>query len=633
QTKNDANGNPGYYNFIIPESGNYRVLFPETLPDGKKLTKLTATVATDNNSDANITTGLSPIVAMNVFGTGVAKNNPTIDAGYLTCVATTFTYGNNPYCVADTLATPVLTGLTGGVFSSLPGLIIDPTSGVVDVDSSTAGASYPVTYTFGTGGCATTATAWIGIYDCGVSSGGSGGVESKGLGDIITKRSYQQAKDSKNGPINYSSLPVFETPVQQSGVFGSGNGIEVGTLDANSTTSLRFILPSTLNNYVPYATSPVDLTGFTNATEILSIDFTQNKFAKAVAFGTKTQGKVYEHTKPICDRLKGAQLLSVDVFTVNGITFNRYQLKGSNGNVEFASSFSIGTKFGRNSYTFQSNWLMNDYVSDETMYNVQLWAVSPELVEAMAKDIVQKLTQVAPVQAITVKAVPKTYIIGGGRELSNVNLNVQNNTTITDGYFEVREKANENAPLVTRKIPFTITANGKSSLSIPMADYFESNIDMYINNKMEDAVYMSDGAWSIDYNRSRTLVKSFGINNDADRTYTTDEFPLFRNVEVRATSSDYVTLTKVIRGGAVATNLNDYKALRFTASGGYNLRITLVKNSISEWNKQYSYLLPLNSGEKEYFVNFADFKASGTSDKLDPSDITMIVMSIEVGNG
>jgi hypothetical protein len=81
-TANDGNGNSGYYNFIVPTSGNYQVKFPTTV-SGDALTTQSVTAATDGNSDANVADGYSPVVVMNVIGTGIAKNNPTIDAGYI----------------------------------------------------------------------------------------------------------------------------------------------------------------------------------------------------------------------------------------------------------------------------------------------------------------------------------------------------------------------------------------------------------------------------------------------------------------------------------------------------------------------------------------------------------------------
>lgn len=83
QTTATNMGNLGYYNFILTASGNYYIHFPTT--NGVNvLTTANATPATDGNSDATASTGNSPIFAIDVNGSGIAKDNPTIDAGF-TC--------------------------------------------------------------------------------------------------------------------------------------------------------------------------------------------------------------------------------------------------------------------------------------------------------------------------------------------------------------------------------------------------------------------------------------------------------------------------------------------------------------------------------------------------------------------
>jgi SdrD B-like domain/Secretion system C-terminal sorting domain len=108
-TANNA-GNAGYYNFIITESANYYVKFPTT--NGTKvLTTQTTTPATDNNSDALPATGGSPIFAIDVNGTGTAKDNTTIDAGYK-CATVAVISGAPQVCVVENT---VLTASGAGV--------------------------------------------------------------------------------------------------------------------------------------------------------------------------------------------------------------------------------------------------------------------------------------------------------------------------------------------------------------------------------------------------------------------------------------------------------------------------------------------------------------------------------------
>ncbi|MBX7240394.1 MAG: carboxypeptidase regulatory-like domain-containing protein [Bacteroidia bacterium] len=76
-------GNPGYYNFTINTTGNYYIKFPLT-SGSAVLTTSTPTAGLDGNSDINRVTGNSPVFTIDVNGTGVAKDNPTIDGGYYT---------------------------------------------------------------------------------------------------------------------------------------------------------------------------------------------------------------------------------------------------------------------------------------------------------------------------------------------------------------------------------------------------------------------------------------------------------------------------------------------------------------------------------------------------------------------
>ncbi|QLH46290.1 MAG: hypothetical protein HWD58_12045 [Bacteroidota bacterium] len=86
-TANNTNGNPGYYAFKICSNGSYYIKFPTAANSNSQLTTQTTTAATDNNSDAGIADGLSPVFAIDPSGSGVAKNNSTIDAGYISLLS------------------------------------------------------------------------------------------------------------------------------------------------------------------------------------------------------------------------------------------------------------------------------------------------------------------------------------------------------------------------------------------------------------------------------------------------------------------------------------------------------------------------------------------------------------------
>ncbi|MFN0201684.1 MAG: SdrD B-like domain-containing protein [Bacteroidia bacterium] len=91
-TANNGNGDAGYYLFSGLNSGNYYVKFPLNVSASQSLTISNNAANTDNNSDANLFTGNSGLVIINVLGSPADIDNLTIDAGYISkpalCVST-----------------------------------------------------------------------------------------------------------------------------------------------------------------------------------------------------------------------------------------------------------------------------------------------------------------------------------------------------------------------------------------------------------------------------------------------------------------------------------------------------------------------------------------------------------------
>jgi hypothetical protein len=232
---------------------------------------------------------------------------------------------------------------------------------------------------------------------------------------------YSHAVNSTQGPLDYTKLPKF---IENKTIRNDANGV-----NGNSALSLADIMPTKMVDagYTAYVSTAMDITSITNAVEVRSIDFTINKDCRAVAFATKTIGTMYDHTKPVCDRLKGAELMGMENFTINNLNVVRYTLLQPKGNIEYAMSFSIGKKQGRNSFSFQSQWLNQNYIAEDTLYNYQIWGAAPYYCVDMALEIMNKLNGIMPVKTLNVTAaLPKTYIVAGKREGTNLQLTMNN---------------------------------------------------------------------------------------------------------------------------------------------------------------------------------------------------------------
>lgn len=89
--------------------------------------------------------------------TGTCLNSSTASVTINAIDNASFSYSAAAYCLNDADPTPTITGLAGGIFSSTAGLIVNASTGVIDVSASTPGA-YVVTYTTA-GSCPNSSTA------------------------------------------------------------------------------------------------------------------------------------------------------------------------------------------------------------------------------------------------------------------------------------------------------------------------------------------------------------------------------------------------------------------------------------------------------------------------------------------
>ncbi len=128
----------------------------------------------------------------------------------------TFAYNSTTYCQDDADPVATISGNTGGAFTSGPGLVINPSNGVIDLSASVAG-TYTVTYTTG-GQCPASSTQMVTI-------------------DAVDDATFSYPASS------YCAAGVDPTPTvtgTTGGSFTSGAGLVIdpstGTIDLSAST-------------------------------------------------------------------------------------------------------------------------------------------------------------------------------------------------------------------------------------------------------------------------------------------------------------------------------------------------------------------------------------------------------------
>jgi hypothetical protein len=141
-----------------------------------------------------------------------------------------FSYAQSGYCQTSSDPTPTITGETGGTFTSTSGLIINSSTGEIDLSASTLG-SYVVTYTTSAPD-QNSSTQNISITD----------------GDVATF-SYSSPFATQN------ENDISPTTTGQSGTFSSTSGLSInssnGTIDVSASTAGFYTVSYTTNGSCP----------------------------------------------------------------------------------------------------------------------------------------------------------------------------------------------------------------------------------------------------------------------------------------------------------------------------------------------------------------------------------------------
>jgi len=136
--------------------------------------------------------------------------------------------------------------------------------------------------------------------------------------------------------------------------------------------------------------SPMDLISITAAETIWAGDYYIEDQRFASIFGSKTSEEVYDHTKVICDRVKGSELAAIELLNIKGHEVILSIIRRPNEIIEYAISFSLAyEEFG--DFTMASHWATDEYRSSPNFLNYQVWTNSKAKSIAAVTHIIENI--------------------------------------------------------------------------------------------------------------------------------------------------------------------------------------------------------------------------------------------------
>jgi len=447
-----------------------------------------------------------------------------------------------------------------------------------------------------------------------VTSGNDGGLESNGdLANLIAKRNFKRSKTGE----------VFNKRAKQTR-YKKRTFIQK---TSNNGPSLDTYLPETgmYGNEVAYISSPEDLIGITNATEVFSLDMYKENTRVSAVLATATQGEVYDHSKVICDRLNSSSLEDIRTVNVRGHKIISAKILRATGEMEYTLSFSV--KLGETQNELFSFWNIAQY-PDGDYFNFQIWGSSFSQVFSIGNHIIDTLTAEKPlVSAMVDDVIPMVFVKSGAYTNGEIQLQIINKVNATALNFNASIASTETTEHYDDVQTITLSGNWNESIDITTGSLFDVGFSLQVDGyAQQDALYLADGPWGIDYNTHLEQITSFDVANNPI-AYNDDLYEIERQPTVSGTVTGNVNLFRHVLPGDQTLDVTDFEAIQFYMTSDNPIEVILMPEQLEDWNNRLRYTIPANTANTFYNIAFSDFvDANGQSGNI--TDVKTIVFSV-----
>ena len=280
-----------------------------------------------------------------------------------------------------------------------------------------------------------------------------------------------------------------------------------------------FLESLTLPGWQRLEATPTDLLSLTNATDVLGYDYFHGRERVGSILMLETHGATYEHSKGICDRAGGSDLLSVKPLFYRGYTIIASHLRKSatlDATTDHALSFKLyETEDHR--FDVMSHWLRSSYEpvrEGQRVLNVQIWAknagdawrLTTRFLDRLA--IFQLLVPATPTlldeetrnqwaPSLPKLATTPPVIVSRGALLGRkLSLDVTRIGPIEGDKAALRltSMAVQGGQLSTEYIPLELRHHKSIELSRPLVR--DVTVDLMVNDQVVDQLWLSDGWWA-----------------------------------------------------------------------------------------------------------------------------------------
>ena len=456
------------------------------------------------------------------------------------------------------------------------------------------------------------------------SSGTDGGLESDGaLATLLARRDVDrmiaradafQARRAPAPLVMLSRAPQARTA-------------------AGSDLDLRALLPETgPGASTAYVTTPEDLVQITNARAILAADYVQDgdRRVGAMLAVMTPAGETYDHTKAICDRVKGSRLSGVRTVDVEGARYVLLQVDRPDGSVDYAITVVAYPENG--GYTLDSRFRAEEYeiAGGEAgqVLNVQTWASTPEAAVALVREMVRSLDGLTPLEVrnwgLTMPTVPDVYVEGGEYAPGRLVIDVANTTGQTQTVQLTGTTAATEVAGAKDRAAFTealtVPAEGLR-VEVPTGAIFDAGFSVVTDGDVADYVYLADGVWTYTSGDASDdlaySVAASGLDAGFNRR------PVERDARLAGTAHDWAGLFRSLQPGSRPVDLTGYSSLVFRARGAGRVQVVVEKTSTNGVEPYHTWI-DLTDELQTVAIPFAELTRDNGQGGFTAEDVTLV---------
>ena len=448
------------------------------------------------------------------------------------------------------------------------------------------------------------------------SGANDGGLESNDrLSSLINKRNFERAST------NYKFDKLTAKTIKK------GFGYKRKGSYTSKEIPLNTLIPlGIIDETSTIESSPADLLALTNASDIFSVDYLKHTETISALMVIKTDNSVYEHSKFICDRFLGAELLSVSTIQLREKDFIKSIIKQADGSIEFALTFSARVN-NNDDFILESHWNIDAYAPNTSYYNFQIWSNSVDDLLKLGDEILNLIEVNSAIADYQSSTPPPVFVRSASYDKGKINLNIVNNNYSTsismNGGMKVTETSGTNTLRITTPI------DGKvESLAVETGAIFDFGFRIQ-NEKGDtpDDLFVADAPWGLDDSAENTTTTNYEVLQN-EGIYEYSGYRIERNVHLQGTTSNYLGVYRALTPRFKAVDLSAYEKLTFHASGTGALDVKLVKGD----GAYYTVRVELSQENQEFNIRSSDFK-NDSNIAADFTDIRVILFNMPSTDG